>query len=325
MTPVRTLALVTLLFLLPNACFADDGTLYVEPAFASHVVGESFEARVLVATGGSDINATEAEISFNPQSLEVERISTDGSILASFATPPRFSNENGTIKFTGWTKSPYNGEHGLLITVVFKALRNITSNVQLTAGAILASGGGESNIITSMRSEVVSIAPKELPRVDAHSIDIEEATSSPATTSPQIPPPVTLPPSPQFTEYSANFSAGDRIILKGTAPPNAKLALWLAKGGALPEVSSVYADPEGTFTYVSDEKAQAGEYHLWATTEAGGAESDRSQKVDIVVTDAPLLASAESVSNVLGGLLPYISILFLLGLLGGYVRYRLKR
>src|SRR5262249_15223619 len=109
-------------------------------------------------TGGTLINAAEGDLSFNTEALEVEKISEDDSILSSWSTPPVFSNEEGTIRFAGWTKQNYSGDAGLLVTVTFKALKNTVGNARLAAGAILAANGEESNIITSMRSGVFTIA-----------------------------------------------------------------------------------------------------------------------------------------------------------------------
>src|SRR6185436_8437514 len=144
--------------LLPGILFAE-AVLYVSPERGTYPVGQTFEMKVYADTGGSLVNAAEGELSFNTDALQVMNLSTEGSILQSWSTEPAYSNTDGTLHFAGWTKNNYSGVSGLLITVTFKAKRNMVGSARLAAGAILAADGQESNIISSMRSGLYTIMP----------------------------------------------------------------------------------------------------------------------------------------------------------------------
>ena len=299
--------------IVPAIALASNGILYVAPDFATHAIGDTFEEKVLVDTDGAPINAAEAELSFNPAALSVVSVSTTSSILSTFATPPQFSNADGTIKFTGWTKQNYTGKEGLLITITFKALRNMTSNAELTAGAILAADQGESNIITYMRSATFTTEPDKLPLPTAgDAAEANTSTSTTATSSESIaqqddaPAPVEAP---VFSQSQYEFTAGDHLIIKGTASPDSHLTIYLAEDGALPELFNIATDADGAFTFVSSDPAREGSYTLWAQAQdVHGEPSPVSQKISISVHRAPLEASVAGASSVFMDLAPLFAI-----------------
>src|SRR5262249_31361535 len=128
-----------------------DAILYVSPERGSYHIGETFEIQVLADSGGEPINAAEAELRFNTGGLAVVDVSSEGSILTSWIDEPHYDNTEGSVQFSGWTEKRYTGANGLLITITFRALRNMSSNARLLAGAILAADGMGSNIISDMR------------------------------------------------------------------------------------------------------------------------------------------------------------------------------
>ena len=142
--------------------YAAEASLYVSPERGFYEVGDVFEIKVLADTGDESMNAAEAEITFDPNELSVEDVSTDGSVLSLWPTPPTFSNETGTIRFSGWTNKKYSGDSGLLATIFFRPLRVTLSSARLAAGAILAADGKSSNIIKNMRSGVYTIGPRTI-------------------------------------------------------------------------------------------------------------------------------------------------------------------
>ncbi len=138
------------------------GVLFLSPSSGIYSVGDIFDVGIYADSGGQEINAAEAELSFNPKELEVESISKDGSIFNLWPMEPEFSNEEGSINFAGGSKTKFVGDKGLLLTVTFKALKSNVSRANLAAGAILAADGMASNIITAMKSGVYTLEPKEI-------------------------------------------------------------------------------------------------------------------------------------------------------------------
>jgi hypothetical protein len=301
--------------LLPSLVAADGlpgqgGVLYVSPENAQHSVGDVFDVQVLVDSGGVSINAAEADIAFNPAAVEVQNLSVDGSLLDVWPTPPVFSNKEGYVRLSGLMKNAFTGTDGHLATITFRALRNMSSNARFAAGAILAADGQSSNIITSMKSGVFTIQPKEI-----------VATSSP--NSYDQPAPV-KPGAPVFTSVQSEVNAGDHFEVRGIADPNIKIAMYVSHGGESPVRSDISSAADGSFAYLSD-AAKSGVYHMYATAvSADGIVSDPSLVVSITVLSVGFAAAALFGVSVMYQLMPLALLLVLAGLGGGYILHRHK-
>jgi len=283
-----------------------EGSLYLDPPRGSYEVGDVFEVRVRADTGGELINAAEADLTFDTRALSVERISTDGSILASFSTNPSFSNDAGTVSFSGWTDEPFTGSEGLLLTISFKALRTITSNAHLAAGAILSVNGG-SNIISSMKSGLYAVEPKQ--------IVVESEVPQPVGVDYET------PPAPIFTEYAASLAVGDRIVIQGIAIPDATVTIHTLYENE-ESVASVISAADGTFTYAG-EPVKEGVYRIFAVVEsAGGWRSESSRRIAITVQPKGYAGLATAFAGFLWAVLPFIAILIFGGLGFGYLLHR---
>ncbi len=302
----------------PLQSFAD-GTLYVSPETGVYTIGEIFDVKIMADTGGQNINAAEAELTFNPEGLEVQRISTKESILDSWPTPPIFSNEKGTLKFSGWTKNIYSGKDGILVTVTFKALRSVTSNAYLAAGAILAADGRGSNIITSMKSGLYSVAAQheqtvpEMPSLDATSTPRED-TPAPIlenVTSNLMP--------PTFYKDSDYMDAGERIVENGKAPPNSKVLFFLGYGVEAEKFSALTSDSEGAFTFISDQGARDGVYRLRAALQDADGKISQSARMTITARAHGLVAAAEVGADIASTLIPLLTLVVVGGLGAGYL------
>jgi hypothetical protein len=313
----RFLLLSIVLLFLPSFALAANGVLYIAPQYATEALGETFDVRVLVDTDGATINAAEAELAFDPKALAVTAISTDGSILGSFATPPEFSNVAGTIRFTGWTRNEYAGKDGLLVTIAFKALRKMTSNAQLTAGTILAVGANGSNIVTSMKSATYAVSEERS--------NASEASTSAAASVRTAQAPQPLPTAPSFSEDEQTIQPGEHVIVRGTASPDAKVLIALQRGDGTPKTSAVYAGADGSFTYLSDDPLQEGTYTLLAQVEdQSGQRSPPSQKLTVHVFASGILTAQAATGAATSGF-PFAIILFCAALAGGYVLHRLAK
>lgn len=311
---MRPLVFAVLLFL-PLLGEAAEGVLYMTPEKGSYVIGEVFDVQVKADSGGAAVNAVEAELIFNPKALAVQGISTEGSILSTWSTEPQFSNDNGTIAFSGWAGHSFNGNDGLLVTVTFKALRNAIGNAHLAAGAMLAVQDG-SNIITSMKSGIYTVAPREVARPVV-----------PATTTEALPPAdlISRPaPPPLITRYPQNLRAGEHIVIQGKTDPDARVIVWIQKG-ADEAMHDVTSNTDGEFTFTSPRGAEEGVYRLWVAVEdAYGARGPQSDRIAINVRSSSLAATVVPSTDLMSSILPYLALLIFAGLAGGYLYHRHK-
>ena len=184
---VATIAALIVMTLPWGLAFAAEGSLALSPENGTYAVGDTFLVQIMVDSAGRAVNAAEADLSFDPHSLSVESISTDGSIIGSWSTRPYFSNTDGTIQFSGWTKERFTTSRGLIVTIRFRALQVASSPVTFTSGAVLAAEAQETNVLASMRSGLYVVQPKIIParapaKIPVPVLPIETATTSGAST-----------------------------------------------------------------------------------------------------------------------------------------------
>lgn len=308
----RWVLMLALALCAPQWTFAEGGVLHISPEAAVRSIGDVFEVQVLLDSGGAEVNAAEAEIEFNPSALAVERVSTKDSLLALWPTAPYYSNDEGVVKFSGLMEESFEGENGLLITMTFRALRNMTSNVRLASGAILASDGQGSNVITGLKSGVFTVRPQELEAVADLDVSPREEATSPLV-------------KPVF-QPSENFIAvGNYIVFNGAAPPNSPVSVWLQKGTGQEVRTDVMTSEDGFFSFVSSQEATEGVYHVWAAIrEPGGGWGPSSDRQRVTVRATGLLASALFGVSLLTELLPFLGLLVIGGLGVGYLFHRHK-
>ncbi len=310
----RLVFTLILLILSPFIVSADGASLYVSPESAQHSIGDSFDVRVFVDSAGVSVNAAEGDIAFNPAAVEVEGLSIDDSLLDIWPSPPVFSNKDGYVRFSGLMSAPYTGREGKLITITFKALRNMSTNARFAAGAILAADGQSSNIITSMNSGVFTIQPKEI----SPSIIPE----NPVEAQEQIAP--IKPTAPVFTEVESPINAGNHFLLRGSANANTKIAVYVTHGQENAVRSDILSDSTGAFTFLSD-AAKPGVYSIYVTAiSPDGITSDSSRTVTVTVISLGVAAAAVFGVSIAYQLMPLALVLVLAGLGGGYILHRHK-
>lgn len=298
--------------------YAEGASLFVTPEKGSYAIGDTFEVQIRADTAGEAVNAAEAELHFNTSNLEVEKISTEGSLLQSWSTEPSFSNTDGIIQFAGWMKEKYVGNNGLLLTITFKALRNSMSGARLAAGAIIAADGVGSNIISTMRSAAFSIAPREeLPTQRIKEEDVVASSSDQVAIEHHDP-----PGPPTFASTTQTLFAGDTITVIGTTIPHARILIFLQKGDDPATQSVTRSDDAGVFAFSFDEKAAPGVYRVWAQAEdENGLRSAPSAKVKITVQPT----SASTFLALIMAVAPYMMGLFSGALIVGYILHTRHR
>ncbi len=312
-------AVLLVLLVIPSITFAADGVLFLSPSRGSYSIGDVFEAEVRADTDGVDANAAEADLVFNRTALAVQGISTDGSVLSLWPTPPAYSNQTGTIRFSGTAPKSFNSENATLVKIQFKVLSNIPGDVQIESGALLLNDARATNIISTMRSGLYSVVARQAEPAPAPVADVvPEETPAPTPevkgASVQV---------PSISGYDDRVSIGERIILQGSAAPNAKLAVFLQHENDTPHESAVLATSDGSFTYVSAEPAEQGLYHAWAEVHTA-SESLTSDKVAIEASSDGFAAAAESLGSLLTLALPYVLLLIAAGVSLGYFYNRRK-
>jgi len=172
-------------FLIPYTTNAQSANLSLSPSSGSYTVGGSFVVKVLVNSGGSSINAAEASLKYDQNTLSITNITKDGSPFVLWTVEPTFSNSSGTINFGGGSTSPFS-KTSTLINISFRALKTGNANVSFVSGSVLAADGKGTDILSNMSPANFTIKEGQAP-------------------PPSPPPP---PPTPQQEPPSSTSGAG---------------------------------------------------------------------------------------------------------------------
>lgn len=118
----------------------------------------TFSATVYVSTGGLPINNAEGTIHFPADILNVDSVSTNGSIFNIWVEQPGFSNTAGTIYFNGGLPTPgYSGEAGQSLRINFRAKKAGAAELSFGSAAIRANDGNGTNVIARARGVSISV------------------------------------------------------------------------------------------------------------------------------------------------------------------------
>ncbi len=128
-------------------------------------MGDGVLMTVRISSEESGFNAAQGTITFPTNILEAVSISTSPSAFTFWIEEPSFSNETGKIQFLGGDTSGLTGKALPIITVVFKIKGLGDANVVITDGAITASDGSGTNILSEMKGIKISALSKEYSKV----------------------------------------------------------------------------------------------------------------------------------------------------------------
>jgi hypothetical protein len=141
------LALLFLVILLPGKALA--ARFLLSPSQNSVKNGDHFSVTILMDTKGVAVNAAEATLSYSARYLQVESISTAGSVFKFWSQDPAFSNTTANINFGGGLPSPgVVSSNAKVLTINFVAAGLGTGTLHFENGAILANDGVGTNVLT---------------------------------------------------------------------------------------------------------------------------------------------------------------------------------
>lgn len=154
-------ALAVILFGL--AAVVQAASIALSPASGNYGAGQTFTVNVRALPNGSNINAVESSLSFNPANLTVVSV-TKGPAFSLWTTEPTFSNSAGTITFGGGSPTPFTSPSNIL-AITFRTTGEGTGAVTFGDTSILAADGRGTDVFQSAQngSYVVSAATTPTP------------------------------------------------------------------------------------------------------------------------------------------------------------------
>jgi hypothetical protein len=184
---------------------AEAATLSTATARDTYQAGDQFNLDIKIDSQDVGINAAQATIKFSPAVLEVVSVDKTGSVFGFWLQDPAYDNKEGTISFIGGASSGLVGKSLQVVRVVFKAKGFGVSSFVFTDGAVTASDGSGTNVLSSMIKGVVTISESQTPS----QVKLVERTPITSDSSPKKPI-VAVPLYPDPTLWynnSSKFSA----------------------------------------------------------------------------------------------------------------------
>lgn len=176
------------IIILGTAGIANAATLNINTNKDTYQVNDQFNADVKLDSQDVGVNAAQATIKFSPAVLQVVSVEKTSSVFNFWIQDPTFDNNTGEITFVGGSASGLTGQSLQLIRIVFKATGLGQSDLIFTDGAVTASDGSGTNVLTAMNKAPLTIA-NEAAAANAGATKIQtiERTAIAANTAPAKP------------------------------------------------------------------------------------------------------------------------------------------
>ena len=167
-------------FVLPKAALA--ASLSFSQSSQQVYEGDIFTIKLNLDSQGQKVNVLEGSVVFDTNTLEVEDVSTGGSIFNLWTRSPIYNNETGKITFTGGTAQAFSGNSGNVLTLVFYAKQNGQApvNIGVDSAVFLADGKG-TEVIPHFSNSIISISAQSQNHSSVNEWDKILAADKPAT------------------------------------------------------------------------------------------------------------------------------------------------
>ncbi len=171
-------------------------------------VNDTLHATVYVDTEGDTINNGEGMFTFPKDKIQVESISTAGSIFTLWVEQPNYSNQNGTVSFNGGVPNPgYSGSSGRLFEITFKATGAGNGSFTINNSSILSNDGLGTDVSRQPSSNPFLIAQAPaLAKKPSDPVTAKTTTSEPVKLS-QTTPVIVSRDIPDQTKWYSTDSA----------------------------------------------------------------------------------------------------------------------
>jgi len=147
-----------------GAAAANAATLYASSDTGTATIGDSVRIDIKIDSEDAGINAAQATLQFPKDILEVVGVDKTNSVFGFWLEEPVFSNESGRVTFIGGSTFGVSGKSLQVLRVAFKVKGSGTAAIVFTDGAVTASDGSGTNVLSAMRgAEILSIPRTETP------------------------------------------------------------------------------------------------------------------------------------------------------------------
>lgn len=190
-------------------------------ASSTAAAGDTINVTVAVSSPEAGFNAAQAALKFPRDLLEVAALDRFGSIFNFWLEEPSFSNERGVVTFIGGSSEGLVGKELAVLRIVFQTRGSGTADLVFSDGAITASDGSGTNILTAMRGVKIAVLPRQEIVDLSQSAALLGIRAQQAQAAAKAP----LPPQPQveimpYTDPSRWYRVRRPLVASWQLPPD---------------------------------------------------------------------------------------------------------
>ena len=172
----------------------------------TYAVSDQFNADIKIDSQDVGVNAGQATIKFSPAILQVVSIDKTSSVFNFWLEEPKFDNATGEITFIGGASGGLIGKSLQVIRVVLKAKGLGQSDFIFTDGAVTASDGSGTNVLSAMEKATVNIVATTAGTSTIQTIERTPIISDTVPGKPSVKVPL-YPDPTQWYNTSSKFTA----------------------------------------------------------------------------------------------------------------------
>jgi hypothetical protein len=182
-------------------------TMSASPASGSYTTGQTITVSVVINTNGNNVNATQANFSFNSALMQYQSFDFGSS---AFGIPAEASVSGSTVRIARGTSTPVNGSSVLVGKVVFKALAAGNATVSFLGDCTVVSSDSNSDILGTKNGATYTISqPAPPPSTGTTTTTTPTTTSTPTTTKTTSTTPKTTTSAPTAASPTETTAAPD--------------------------------------------------------------------------------------------------------------------
>lgn len=258
-------------------------TLSISPTSGTYEAGDRITAKVIVSSS-VPLNAVSGTVTVSPSMFAIESVLKTGSVLNFWVTEPAVSSAAGTARFEGVALNGFQGNGGVVVTLILRALKAGPGSVTIQSGQVLANDGQGTDITSGVAGAqfvVEEARPKPKPEVPATVKKPEPGSDSKAGAEKPV---VTEKPQPTATleapEIMLSSKYGEEAISGSSDYPRTEVLLTFVSESGSKVFITGSSDGDGEFTLLVPNSLKYGAYKVSAIMiKKDGTHSNPSEEI----------------------------------------------
>ena len=143
-------SLAVVLFIFGSPASASAASYNLTADKETFAAGDTFNVDVKIDSTDVGVNAAQATVTFPKDTVQVTSLDKSTSAFDFWLQGPSFSNDSGQVTFIGGSQSGISGKALEVVRITFKVKGAGAVSIIFTDGAVTASDGSGTNVLTAM-------------------------------------------------------------------------------------------------------------------------------------------------------------------------------